>query len=232
MKKCLLFVLWLTLLTVSSLYAHDTYVVEEGDALVVMHGHHGKSDPYKPEYIKGVMAYDASGKGIPVTIKPEETRVLLTPAQKPALVTFIYSAGPRVKTAEGWKSLSKREVKDYIESKKSVKYVKQINQWNDIFGKPLGVKMEIVPLTTLSSLKLGDKLLFQVLYNGKPLAGATVKAEGVEKDKLKTDSNGRAEVVIKKVGLNIVGVSQTTPTPNDPEADALGESATIAFEVK
>ena len=57
-------------------------------------------------------------------------------------------------------------------------------------------------------------------------------AEGVGKDELKTDANGRAEVAIKKSGLNVVGATRKTDTPNDPDADVLYESAVIAFDVK
>ena len=65
----------------------------------------------------------------------------------------------------------------------------------------MGAKMEIVPLKNPLTLKAGDKLPLLVLYEGKPLAGATVTAEGIGKDALKTDANGRAEVAITKEGL-------------------------------
>jgi nickel transport protein len=232
MKKFILFILALTLVFASTLYAHDTYVAKESAAFVIVHGHAGKQEPYNPQFIKDAKAFDASGKVVAVTMKPQKDRVLLSFAKDPALVEFVYDTGPRVKTPEGWKSLSKREAKNAIESKKWVKGVKQINQWSDRFGKPLGGKMEIVPMKNPLALKVGDKLPFQVLYNGKPLPGVAVSNEGHGKDEIKTDPNGRAEVVIKKSGLNIVGASQNTPTPNDPDVDALGEIATLTFEVK
>ena len=92
--------------------------------------------------------------------------------------------------------------------------------------------MEIVPLKNPLTLKVGDKLPFQVMYEGKPLAGATVAAEGVRKDELKTDANGWAQVAIKKNGLNHVKVTRKTATPNNPDADILYETAHIAFDVK
>jgi nickel transport protein len=232
MKKCLLFILALTLLSALALYAHDTWVAKEGGVFVVMNGHHGKSDPYKPEYVKGAKAYDVSGKEIAVEVKPEQARVLLVPAQEPALLAIIYAPGAWVKTPTGWKNKSKREVKDVIESGEWVKSVKQINQWGDRFSKPLGGKMEIVPLKNPLTLKVGDKLAFQAVYDGKPLAGATVKAAGVKKGEMKTDANGLAEVAIKKNGLNLVVVTRKTATPNNPDADVLYETAHIAFEVK
>ena len=231
MKKVVLFILALTLVLAATVSAHETYVAKEGAAYVIMHGHHGKSDPYNPQLMKAVKAFDASGKEIAVTRKPQEHKLTLTFAQNPALVEFVYDTGPRVKTPEGWKSMSKREAKG-LEARKWVKCVKQINQWNKRFGHPLGGKMEIVPGKNPLALKVGDKLPFQVLYNGKPMAGATVSAAGVKRNTLKTDAHGRAVVVIKKSGLNTVGASQNTPTPNDPDADVLGEIATLVFKVK
>lgn len=137
-----------------------------------------------------------------------------------------------MKTPEGYKNVSKREAKDVIESMKGVTFNKNIWGWSENFSKPLGGKMELVPLKNPLDLKSGDTLPFQVLYNGKPLAGATVSAEGVEKDALKTDQEGKAEIVIKKSGLNVVKANLKTPTPNDPDADTLSETANLVFEVK
>jgi nickel transport protein len=232
MKKSILFILSLALLFAAPLYAHDTYVEKAGDGFVVVHGHDGKHEPYDPKFIKDPKAYDASGKKVAVTIKPKATEVVLVPAQEPALVEFVYDTGPRVKTPEGWKNLSKRQVKDPLKSIRFEKRVKQINKWNNIFGQPLGAKMEIVPLKNPLALKVEDKLPFLVLYQGKPLAGVTVRAAGVGKDKVKTDQKGRAEVVIKNTGLNVVGAFRMTPTPKDPDVDMLGEIATINFKVK
>lgn len=235
MKKGIVLALVLTLFAAAVLHAHDAWVAKEGDVLAVMWGH-GKSGPYKPEYVKIAKAYDASGKEIAVTIKPQETRAVLKPASAAALVTVAFHSGPVVVTPEGYKKITKSEAqKAGLVIKKSFKgesYTKNLWQWNDRFSKPLGGKMELLPLKNPLALKVGDKLPLQLFYNGKPLAGATVVAEGVEKDKLKTDPNGRAEIVIKKSGLNLVTAGLQTPTPNDPDADVLSERANIAFEVK
>ncbi|MEW6658924.1 MAG: DUF4198 domain-containing protein [Thermodesulfobacteriota bacterium] len=232
MKKTILLALALTLFSASALYAHDTWVAREGGDLVVKYGHGDKIDPYKPAYVKEAKAYDASGREMAVTIKPQDTRAVLAPAQAPALVTIVYNSGAWVKTPEGYKNVSKREAKDVLQSMKGETHNKNIWQWSDRFSKPLGGKMELVPLKNPLSLKVGDTLPFQVIYNGKPLAGATVAAEGVEKDTLKTDLNGKAQIVIKKSGFNVVKANRKTPTPNDPDADTLSETANIAFEVK
>ncbi|WP_449243909.1 DUF4198 domain-containing protein [Desulfobacca acetoxidans] len=128
--------------------------------------------------------------------------------------------------------MSKRDAKDAIDSIRAEIFKKNFWQWNDRFAKPLGGKMELVPLKNLLVLKVEDKLPFQVLYDSHPLPGAAVIAEGIEKDSLKADGNGRAEVIIKRDGLNVVKARRKTPTVNDPDADILIEIANISFSVK
>jgi nickel transport protein len=235
LKKAIVLALALTLVSAAALFAHDAWVAKEGDVLVVKYGHENKIDPYKPEYVTAAKAYDASGKEMAVTIKPQKTRALLAPSRPPALVTATFNSGSWVKTPEGWKNISKVEAKKegkvVLESDTSVKYSKDLWQWSDRFSKPLGGKMELVPLKNPLSLKVGDKLPVQLLYQGKPLAGAVVRAEGHGKDEIKTDANGRAEIVIKKKGFNILGVTHRTPTPHNPNADVLVEVANFSFEV-
>jgi nickel transport protein len=234
MKKAIVLALILTLVSATGLYAHDPFIEKQGDEFVVLYGHpdKGKFEAYKIEFLKDVKAYDKTGKAVPTEIKPHTQGAAISGEKAPAVIILVFDRGCMVKTPEGYKNVSKRDAKDVIESFKGAKYNKNIWQWNDRFSKPLGGKMELVPLKNPLALKAGDKLPFQVLYDGKPLAGATVAAEGVEKDALKTDPNGRAEIVIKKSGLNIVKANIKTPTPNDPDADALIETANIAFMVK
>jgi nickel transport protein len=233
MKKCLVFISALIMFSASALYAHDTWVAKEGDAFVVMWGHMGETEPYKPEYLKEATADSATGAELPVTVRSQDSKAFLYPAQAPAMIAIIYSAGVWVKTPEGYKNVSKREAKDVISSARGMTYNKNFWQWHDRFGKPLGSKMEIVPLKNPLTLKVGDTLPFQVLYDGKPLAGATVWGEGHDQKKeLKTDQDGRGEVGIEKSGFQVVAANRKTPTPNDPDADVFSETANITFEVK
>lgn len=232
MKKSIVLALVLTLFSASALYAHDAWVAKDGDLLVVKYGHGDTIEAYKPAYVKAAKAYNASGAESPTAVTAQATRAILAPAQTPAMIMVFFDSGAWVKTPEGHKNVSKREAKNVISSLKSQKYSKSVWQWNDGFSKPMGGKMELVPLKNPLALKAGDKLPFQVLYEGKPLAGATVAAEGVGKDELKTDANGRAEVAIKKSGFNLVSATRKTDTPNDPDADVLYEAANITFDVK
>jgi len=234
MKKVLFLGVILTLLTVSPLFAHDTWVAQEGDALAVMWGHDGKSDPYKPTFVKNVKAFDAAGQDVGVTIKPEETRAVLAPAKATALVALLFETGAWVKTPEGYKNVSKREAKDVLESWKGSAHNKNIWQWHDNFAKPLGYKFEIVPLKNPLTLKVGESLPVQVIYDGKPKEGLEVKAGGGHADQkgVITDKDGKANVTINQGGMQVIKTSLRTPLQNDPDADLLRESTNIVFQIK
>lgn len=218
----------------SFLLAHDVYVARGADALVVMWGHDGKSDPYKPTFVKNVKAFDAAGQDVGVTMKPEGTKAVLAPAKAPALVAILFETGAWVKTPEGYKNVSKREAKDVLESWKGFAYNKNIWHWHDNFAKPLGYKFEIVPLKNPLTLKVGESLPVQVIYDGKPKEGLEVKAGGGHADQkgVLTDKDGKANVTVNQGGMQVIKTSLRTPLQNDPDADLLQESTNIVFHIK
>ncbi|HAY20855.1 MAG TPA: DUF4198 domain-containing protein [Desulfobacterales bacterium] len=239
MKNCIWFVLALTLFTTTSLHAHDIYIEKQGEAFVVLYGHadRGKFDEYKVDWLKEVKAYDKSGKIVPVQLQSLAKGVAVAGFADPAAITLIFDRGFMTKTPEGYKNISKRETKDAIESWKGTAYTKNIWQWSNSLAKPLGATLEIIPLKNPLTLKVGNSLPLQVLYNGKPMEGLEIRFGGAHpdpKDKkgVMTDKDGKACVTINHNGLQILKTSMKTPLQNDPDADFLRESANIVFVVK
>jgi nickel transport protein len=233
MKKCFgMFVIFM-LVAAAGVSAHDTWVAQEGDGLVVLRGHDGKGgDLYKPENVKEAKAFDAGGKEQPITIKAAENKALLPTDKAPALVGIVYYSGNWVKTPEGWKNVSKREAKEVLESSRGTTYSKNLFQWHDAFAKSLGAKMEIIPLKNPLALKVGDTLPVQVLYGGKPLTNVGLKGEGHGQAEMTTDAQGQAAITLRRDGLYIISANLKTPLPNDPDADALSETANLTFTIK
>ena len=60
-----------------------------------------------------------------------------------------------------------------------------------------------MPLENPYSKKVGDNLQFQIMFDGKPLADRTVFASNkeTEKQKFKTDKNGKFTMKIEQSGL-------------------------------
>jgi uncharacterized GH25 family protein len=88
----------------------------------------------------------------------------------------------------------------------------------------VGLPLEIVPLRNPYALGIGEQLPVQVLYQGHPLAGATVMLTNLEFDgqPLETklsDRDGRAAFVVPRVGTWLVNVLWTQPIQNNPDAD-------------
>jgi len=74
------------------------------------------------------------------------------------------------------------------------------------FKKTLGWKMEIVPLDDPYRNKVGGKLRFQILFDGKPLANRTVFADNRDAptQTMKTDKTGTVRMSITHRGMWIV----------------------------
>ena len=77
---------------------------------------------------------------------------------------------------------------------------------NDNYKKQTGLKLEITPLENPYSKRVGDKLKFQITFDGKPLADRTIFAENrnSEKQRMKTDRNGKITVKLDRSGLWLV----------------------------
>lgn len=73
----------------------------------------------------------------------------------------------------------------------------------------LGTRLEIVPLDNPYSKKVGDKLGFQVFFDGRPLARTAVFAdnrdgESISAQKLTTDADGKLTVKLDRKGVWLV----------------------------
>lgn len=88
-----------------------------------------------------------------------------------------------------------------------IKSLLQVGEKRDqTYKKQLGMRLEITPLENPYSKRAGDKLKFQVTFDGKPLADRTIFADNRNSatQKMKTDKNGRISVSIARNGLWLV----------------------------
>lgn len=89
---------------------------------------------------------------------------------------------------------------------------------------PVGFALEIVPDRDPYALGGSRELPVHVLYQGKRLAGATVKLTSLEFDRkpvaiVKTDRNGRATFRVPPVGEWLLNVIWTAPVTGNPKVD-------------
>lgn len=99
--------------------------------------------------------------------------------------------------------------------------------------RPLGLTLEIVPLRNPYSLKSDRILPVQILYNGRPLAGALVKLTSLEFDvrpleAARSDPAGKVAFRIPPTGSWLVNVIWTHPITS-PTADFQTVFSSLTF---
>lgn len=90
--------------------------------------------------------------------------------------------------------------------------------------RPLGLSLEIVPEVNPYTLGAGETLPIRVFYEGKPLAGATVKLNNLDADarpvvSYRTDARGRAVFRTPRKGAWQLNVLWTKVIKGNPKAD-------------
>ncbi len=147
------------------------------------------------------------------------------------------------KTPEGTKDVPRNQAPGAASCIRSAKYAKAIVNLGgaaEDISKPVGQTLEIVPLANPASLKAGEPLPLQVLYEGKPLASADVKATfaGFTKEgdafafAAHTDKEGKVKVKVWHPGLWLVVVKKDMPFADPAQCDKDMHAATLTFEVK
>ena len=221
----------LLLLLSASAYAHDLWVEKAEGKYVVMFGHPERTETYNPDWVREIKGFDGKMKGLKLDVIREKERVSFS-AKKPVdLVTLVVDSGYWVKTTDGLRNISKRGITDYLQATHFIEPVKTIFRWSEQFSRPVGTRMEIIPLKNPLTMRQGDTLPIMVLLEGNPVAGAIVTSHG-ELTGIRSGKDGRAEVTIGGKGLQVFAAKHKIPLKENPDADLQVFQAYISFEVR
>ena len=169
------------------------------------------------------------------------------------LVAATYQPTFWSKNAAGeWAQKNLREMPGAVYCEQTQMFGKNVlNVGHDSLGKetvtrPLGHTLEIVPLDNPSAHRVGEAIPMQVLFNGEPLAEATVTAsfagfdtsykevghaaEAQAFSKL-TDAEGKVELLPLRQGFWKVKVIHKTAYPEASKCQNLAAYATLTFEL-
>lgn len=100
--------------------------------------------------------------------------------------------------------------------------------------KPVGLGLEIVPLSNPYAPGNSPQLTVQVLYRGQPLPGALVKLNNLSADAKpvemhRTDASGRAAFQARRAGQWQFNVVWSQPLASNPTADFLTTFSSLTF---
>jgi nickel transport protein len=117
-------------------------------------------------------------------------------------------------------------------SEKTVKYAVTIQ---GPLTKPIpalpGQDLQIVPVGPIPAM-LGNPLKYQVLYKGKPLAGARMINDMVNDPDAKeqmTGADGTLTMPVRNQGLNVIRAVYDGPTDAPTKYKKIEHTATLAF---
>jgi len=232
MIRTFLVALCFVMLFVGSALAHDVWIETNGNKLNIVWGHPGKTEAYDPEKVEKVWAFDVSGKAVPVQVDKKSDSAVMIPDKNAAVVSLLFNSGYWTKTTDGYKNSSKKGIKDVIESFHSIRFSKILLRWSEELKKPLDSEIDIVPLQNPFTLKPGDTFTLKVFYKGKPIPEATIYGVGKREERIKTDKDGLANVIIEKAETQKIGAMHKIQLPNDSNADYLVRTVNMIFEVK
>lgn len=219
--------------------AHETWIEKRNGDVLVLRGHGGTAEPYDSSKVKEAKALDAKGQSVQMEIVKNKENASLKTKGDPVVVGALYDSGYWLKTTDGWKKATKREGKgkySIVESLKSKQWCKTLLKSGDQNAKPLGQRFEIVPQKDPMTIGVGGTLPVKVVFDGKPMEGATVLVGGGHTPKEaaspKTNKDGEVSLTIERSGLQLLKATKKIPTKNDPDADLLSLSSTVTFVVK
>jgi nickel transport protein len=213
--------------------AHGVWVAQRAGEWTLVLGDGPADDAYKADAVKSVQAVGPDGASLHLKLRPEARNVTIDNAASAAAVALSFEDGHWAQGADGkWVAGSKSAVPGARKAGFYMMYTTTLLAPRPAAYRPFGLPLEIVPLADPMHLGKGQPLRVQVLFDGKPLAGAKISPDYVNDPRAKpviADAHGRAVVTLRSDGLNVIKVSHTRPRADRTEADEDGFAATLAF---
>lgn len=222
-----------TLLVIGQVNAHGLWLEQRRGNIETIYGHGAEDNAFKAEKISGAWAYDASGKMIPVTVKRLDDHARLEPLKSPAIVAVALDNGAWSLTPENkWINQGRSQVPNSTESLHTFKYSLAINQEGARLPKLDQLKMLILPEVDPLKVGPGKPLAVRVLVDGQPAAGVELVGDyrgAPHQVSATTDANGRAQVLVRNAGLNIISASISLPVKGDKDIETRGLFTSLSF---
>ncbi|WP_130901484.1 DUF4198 domain-containing protein [Pseudomonas sp. Sample_23] len=213
--------------------AHGLWTEERRGNIEVIYGHGAEDNAFKAQKISGAWAYDASGKMIPVSVERLADHARLKPLKPPAVLAVALNNGMWSQTADKkWINEGRSKVPGATEATQTFKYSLAIYQPGAKLPKLDQIKLLILPEVDPLTVGPGKSLPVRVLLDGKPAAG--VKLYGDYRSapntlSTETDKDGRAQVLVRNEGLNVIAAQVEAPVKGSADVDSRGLFSSLTF---
>lgn len=213
--------------------AHGLWTEQRRGNIEVIYGHGAEDNAFKAQKISGAWAYDLGGKMIPVTVERLSDHARLQPLKPPAVLAVALDNGMWSQTADKkWVNEGRSKVPGAIESTQTFKYSLAVYEPGAKLPKLDQIKFVILPEVDPLTVGPGQSLPVRVLLDGKPAAG--VKLVGDYRSapntvSTETDAEGRAKVLVRNEGLNVIAASMEIPLKDNKDVATRGVFTSLTF---
>lgn len=212
-------------------WGHDLWLESDGSDQVLLQGHRhsahagAETVPYDAATVVRAVCADTRGGQRDLTVGAVSPVRLSGPC---AVLWVRVVSGYWTKTAWETKNVPRTGLSGVLRSWHAEESLKRIAQWSPSAAQPLGLGLEITPLSNPLSLKTSDKLRVRVTNDGRPLAGVPV-AYGDDTRGV-SGPDGEISIRLRRGGLQLIAASVEAPM-NDGKADTSLRSTSLQFEV-
>lgn len=148
-------------------------------------------------------------------------------------VAAVMKNGIWSRTPDGeWIAAGRDEVPNAELSEETIKYAVFLRGPLRKVPKLDSQVLQIIPTGNSFPLLLGKKQTYQVLFKGKPIQGAMVKADFIndtDAEATLSDKNGMVTLPVRNQGLNVVVATFNAPTDRPKIIDKFELLATLSF---
>jgi uncharacterized GH25 family protein len=254
MTNKMFLLIWLSAfsLTGSFVHAHSLWLNIDNDQprvgqavpIEIGWGHKfPKDEVIKEGFLKEIYACDVTGARTPLKQISQTVFEFIPQSEDTFTILANVHPGFLSKTTEGYKLQSKKGLENVVSC---FRYDIRAKAMVNVGGMakspeaPIGDTLEIVPLKDPRGLDKGERLPVKIMYQGKPLASADVKATyaGFSDQphtfawSTATDKTGLAEIKILEKGDWLVNVVHEVPYPQQEECDQYRYNYSFGFRVK
>ncbi len=214
-------------------HAHDAWVHPgRGPRWPVYYGHK-VYERFPIAKIAALDAIDANGRKLAWTKEEDGDGVSIRVAKgTPAMFVLTYDNGYWVKgPGEGgnmsYMNVGRPQLDQGTAPLHPFKFAKTVLSWQPWMSKPVGQRVELVPLDFRGTPKAGGQLRLRLLFEGKPLADQMVENNSSEEGP-RTDGDGYVTVTVAP-GMNRFASDFALPKSDDPKADKVSLTAVLVF---
>lgn len=215
--------------------AHDAWVDPLGGPVYKILYGHKIPEPYRTAKVTSLKVLDARQQPLKFTRTESAAGLAITPVDRPALFVTAFDNGYWVKVGDEKESRNVRKSALPAgtvggQSSHPLKWSKTMLSWAPWMARPMGQRIEFVPLGLGAMPAAGSPLKLRLLLDGKPLANQMVENNSNETGP-KTDANGEVTVKVLR-GINRFATDHDIMQATQPDAQRLSLTAALVFVAK